>query len=231
MRAYEQDALDAYERAGERYDRQTAAFKDRIAYPDIAAMLTERLGSLAGKTLLDVGCGSGGLVEALEKTGAICRGIDLSPSFIARGTARGLPLMEGSMLALPYADQSFDAAVSFHSLNYLPYEEQGAAVAEQWRVLRPGGTVLAACFFALNEVPGGLTFSTLGEAFRLYPRPKESLEKLFGACGFLNARALPVTAPRSALTSLLETARDEDEVAILRMASVQPYALIVTGTK
>jgi arsenite methyltransferase len=103
-----------------------------------------------GDRVLDVGVGPGLLAADMAREvgldGRVC-GIDSSDSMIAlasrRATAEGsapVELRRADAVALPYADATFDVGVSTQVLEYV--EDVPAAVAELWRVLRPGGRVL-----------------------------------------------------------------------------------------
>jgi SAM-dependent methyltransferase len=83
--------------------------------------------------VLDAGCGEGVLVEEYAGRLAIT-GVDANYS-----SARVSP---GSVTALPFADGSFDRALCLDVLEHLAYEEQPRALAELYRVLRPGGELL-----------------------------------------------------------------------------------------
>ena len=92
------------------------------------------LASLPANTrVLDAGCGEGVLVEEFHGRLAI-EGIDpnYSSSFVTRG----------SLTTLPYAGGSFDRAMCLDVLEHLTFEEQPKALAELFRVLRPGGELL-----------------------------------------------------------------------------------------
>jgi SAM-dependent methyltransferase len=80
--------------------------------------------------VLDAGCGEGILVE--EYAGRLdIIGVDANYSS-ARVTL-------GSVTALPWPDGSFDRALCLDVLEHLSYEDQPRALAELFRVLRPGG--------------------------------------------------------------------------------------------
>ena len=80
--------------------------------------------------VLDAGCGEGILVE--EYAGRLdITGVDANYS-----SAR---VMLGSVTALPLPDASFDRALCLDVLEHLSYEDQPRALAELFRVLRPGG--------------------------------------------------------------------------------------------
>jgi SAM-dependent methyltransferase len=91
--------------------------------------------------ILDAGCGTGGLLANL-RTPAWKAGIDASREGVRRARSRGLAaLVEGSVSALPFAEESFDAVVSIDVLCHTGVEEE-QALAESLRVLRPGGLLL-----------------------------------------------------------------------------------------
>ncbi|HEX9294495.1 MAG TPA: methyltransferase domain-containing protein [Polyangiaceae bacterium] len=95
----------------------------------------------AGGDILEVGCGTGLLLERLGKVARSARGIDLSPGMLEKAQGRGLDVRQGSVLDLPYPDASFDVAYSFKVLAHVEAIEQ--ALAEMMRVTRPTGVVLA----------------------------------------------------------------------------------------
>jgi SAM-dependent methyltransferase len=94
----------------------------------------------AGRKVLEVGCGTGLVLERVAAVAAQARGIDLSPGMLARARARGLAVDEGSATALPYPDASFDLTYSFKVLAHVP--ELDRALAEMARVTRPNGHVV-----------------------------------------------------------------------------------------
>lgn len=94
-------------------------------------------------TLLDAGCGTGGLIKRLaSETRWRWTGVDISPvaAELARERAPQARIVEASVTALPSADASFDAVVSADVLYHL--DDDAAAVREFFRVLRPGGAVV-----------------------------------------------------------------------------------------
>jgi 2-polyprenyl-3-methyl-5-hydroxy-6-metoxy-1,4-benzoquinol methylase len=83
--------------------------------------------------VLDAGCGEGVLVEEYADRLDIT-GVDANYS-----SAR---VTQGSVTDLPFPGDSFDRALCLDVLEHLAYEEQPRALAELFRVLRPGGELL-----------------------------------------------------------------------------------------
>jgi SAM-dependent methyltransferase len=83
--------------------------------------------------VLDAGCGEGVLVDEYRDRIAIA-GLDANYA--------SERVTQGSLTALPFPDGSFDRALCLDVLEHLQYEEQPRALAELFRVLRPGGELL-----------------------------------------------------------------------------------------
>jgi 2-polyprenyl-3-methyl-5-hydroxy-6-metoxy-1,4-benzoquinol methylase len=119
------------------------------------------VGDVQGQKILDAGCGEGHSSRNLARQGAAVVGVDISPRMIeiAREHEKrdplGIEYQEASMSDLSgFVDGAFDAVVSVMALMDTARYEQ--AVAEFFRVLRPGGTVLFSvlhpCFVATPGV-------------------------------------------------------------------------------
>lgn len=96
------------------------------------------LGPLAGKRVLDVGCGRGALARALVARGGEVSGIDPSSEAI-RMAQEAVPQARFAAAGaerLPYADAHFDAVVLLNSLHHVPLEAMAAALDEALRVSR-----------------------------------------------------------------------------------------------
>ncbi len=88
-------------------------------------------------TILDVGSGTGAVMAELAPLGPVY-GVDFSSLALEFSRERGLMgLVHGDAQALPFASGSFDVVVSLDTIEHLP--DDRAAVAEIFRVLRPGG--------------------------------------------------------------------------------------------
>jgi len=110
-----------------------------------------------GIKLLDVGCGTGSLLESLFRSGRqvnLC-GINVSPEMIrvARKKLNGkerVELHEGSATNSPFESDSFDYVVCANSLHHHP--DPGQSLAEMTRVLKPGGVVIVMDAFIDSRV-------------------------------------------------------------------------------
>lgn len=109
--------------------------------------LLDQIGLAKGQKLLDIGSGVGGPARlAASRFGVHVTGIDLTQSYVDIATAlsdrTGLGdvthFVQGSALAMPFEDGSFDAAMILHVGMNLP--DKAKLMSEAARVLRPGGT-------------------------------------------------------------------------------------------
>jgi SAM-dependent methyltransferase len=91
--------------------------------------------------IVDCGAGTGRNLDWLREYGDAV-GVELSPTGLARGRALGRRLVAGSVAALPFADESVDLTTSFDVLYCLDDATERRAIAEMWRVLRPGGIAI-----------------------------------------------------------------------------------------
>jgi SAM-dependent methyltransferase len=96
----------------------------------------ERLELRPGDLLLDLGCGTGRHTREAVRRGARAVALDLRADDLQ--TAReGALAVQGDALALPFPDATFDRVIASEVLEHIP--EDGAAIAELRRVLKPGG--------------------------------------------------------------------------------------------
>lgn len=120
----------------------------RYRYEVYAPWLKKLLDGLyvRGKKVLEVGCGMGNDLLTLAQNGADVTGIDLVPKHVALarrlfdvyGCSAGVMEMDAELLNFP--PESFDLVYSFGVLHHTPHIEK--AVAEIYRVLRPGGAAV-----------------------------------------------------------------------------------------
>ncbi|MBI2892093.1 MAG: class I SAM-dependent methyltransferase [Deltaproteobacteria bacterium] len=93
-----------------------------------------------GMRVLEAGCGTGIILERLEKDARVALGVDLSRGMLGGARRRGLAVAQANLGAIPFASDSFDVVCSFKVLAHVP--DIRGAIAELARVTRPGGTLL-----------------------------------------------------------------------------------------
>jgi SAM-dependent methyltransferase len=133
------------------YHRMAALEDTMWWYRALHAGLIDRLGPAGaagglrpGGRLLDAGCGTGGFLARLKsaRPDLDLAGLEFDAEAAAIAAAKtGLPVEAGSVNALPYPAESFDAVVSADVLCHGGVD-QDAALAEFRRCLRPGGLLL-----------------------------------------------------------------------------------------
>lgn len=95
---------------------------------------------LPGGRVLELGCGTGLVLDRVRRFAPQATGADLSLGMLRRARARGLRVVKASALALPYRDASLDLVYSFKVLPHVEGLDRG--LAEVARVLAPGGVAL-----------------------------------------------------------------------------------------
>ena len=154
-----------------------------------------------GDRVLDACCGTGDLALAAEREGGMVTGLDFSPRMLerARKKSETVTWVEGDLLALPFGDDSFDAATVGFGVRNVADLERG--IAELRRVLRPGGSVGILeitrprgpfkLFYRLwfdvliplagKILPGGKAYTYLPASVRRFPGPEELAGLMTGA--------------------------------------------------
>jgi SAM-dependent methyltransferase len=157
-------------------------------------------GEVAGRRILDAGCGSGSLAAALRDRGAIMTGVDRSTGLLALARARlgpDVPLHAADLGApLPFPEAAFDGVVASLVLHYL--RDWAATLRELRRVLRPGGRLIISTHhpFMDHDLAGGsdyfATYNITEEwakggqtaVLSFWHRPLHAMTDAFSAAGF-----------------------------------------------
>lgn len=123
-----------------------------VAESEVERAIDDSLGRRPLGRLVDIGTGTGRMIELFGPRASQAIGIDRSSDMLrvarVKLEAAGIPssLRQGDMYALPVADQSADTIVVHQVLHYA--HSPAAAIAEAARVLAPGGTLLVVDFAA-----------------------------------------------------------------------------------
>jgi SAM-dependent methyltransferase len=183
--------------------------------------------NVAGKQVLEIGLGEGSDSERLIRGGARWSGVDLTAESIerlrARLTLRNLPhqeLRQGSVLALPFADDSFDMVFSHGVLHHVPNIEQ--AQREIHRVLRPDGELVIMVYarWSLNYLVS-IGLIRRGALLAAFPLAKTGMLKSRPADGMLAAHL-----DNARKTGLLRYLRLDEFVHHNTDGPTNPYALV-----
>ena len=134
----------------------------------------DRIASLEGKKVLDVGCGGGILSESMAMRGARVTGIDMgeTPLKVARlhamesGTKVDYQLISAEELAATHAGE-FDIVTCMEMLEHVP--DPGSTIAACSALLKPGGL---AFFSTINRNPKSYLFAIIGAEYVLNLLPK-----------------------------------------------------------
>ena len=134
------------------FDAKAAAWSSKYA-PDgrLAGRLIRLADAVichvpAGGNVLDLGCGTGELAEAIAAAGMRPTGCDISPEMLHRAVAANPSgtidwiQLDSDWRILPFEAKTFDAVVAASVLEYV--DDPVAVLRECRRVLRPGGVVL-----------------------------------------------------------------------------------------
>ncbi len=142
---------------------------DAVAYERLmgrwSGALAEALIAFAGvepgDRVLDVGCGTGSLAEALAARSepAAITEIDIAPPYITYALRRladpRVSFVIGDAVTMEFPAGSFDRCYSLIALNFM--SDPAAALAAMRRATRPGGTLAAAVW----DFPGGLVYQRI----------------------------------------------------------------------
>ena len=140
MKDYETLSKKHFDQQAAEYDERDTVYYSRegkISCRDIAALIRNE----SYDSLLDVGCGTGYLIDMLVKHHAADYvGLDLSTEMIRMAEKKQIPgarFINGTADNLPFPDAGFDIVTCSQSFHHYPYPEK--AMQEAFRVLKPDG--------------------------------------------------------------------------------------------
>lgn len=129
--------------AARRYDTWFERGWGRHAWRVESAAALHALGPVDGRTVVEMGCGTGRLTALLAAAGARVVGVDADPAMLTVAATR-IPgrLMCADARHLPLPDAGVDAAIAVATLEFTT--DPARVLAEMARVTRPGGRLVAA---------------------------------------------------------------------------------------
>jgi ubiquinone/menaquinone biosynthesis C-methylase UbiE len=179
-------------------------------------LVAEAVRGRTGSRILDCGCGTGHNLGWLRDFGTVF-GIDLNWTGLGFALSRGnRTIAQATAANLPFPDRAFDLVASFDVIYSLDDTVESAAIAEMFRVLRPGG------FLVLNAAAMDLltgNHSVLANEVRRYSR--SSLTDRLVRAGFVirrmsytNATIMPVVATVRLLQRVSGHEESNQEISI-----------------
>lgn len=179
----------------ERYEvRSSDPYKDCFAYSRrrLTSFIDRYLPARGdGKSLLDVGCGTGHHIKALRAAGWDAAGVDASDGMLAHARANnpGARIEKADVDALPFPDRTFDYALSIEVLRYL--RDPQPSINEMARVLKPGGVALVTAapklnlngYWAINHLTSRIRIGNFTQ-LRQYFTTSATLRRQFRQAGF-----------------------------------------------
>jgi ubiquinone/menaquinone biosynthesis C-methylase UbiE len=182
----------------------------------VAPLVEEASRGIASPRILDCGCGTGHNLVMLRRYGRAA-GIDLTWTGLTYARDRGeRAIAQATAVALPFASATFDVVTSFDVIYALSDRDEQAAIAEMFRVLRPGGHLVVNAA-AMDLLKGN--HSVLALEVRRYSRRslRERLERAgftLRRMSYTNAMVFPVVAGLRLVQRVSGHEESEEEIAI-----------------
>jgi SAM-dependent methyltransferase len=212
-------AVNDYDSFAEAYAAESEANLINGYYTHPA--IVDLAGDVAGRRILDAGCGAGPIAERLRDRGATVAGFDSSAKMLELARRRLGPEADLRVAdlssPLPFGDDVFDDVIASLVLHYL--EDWTGPLAELRRVLRPGGRLIVAvdhpfaiellhvqetgkaAYFQTRSRTEEWTFGGHKAPMTFWSRPLSAMSEAFTAAGF---RIAVISEPEAAPDTPLE---------------------------
>jgi ubiquinone/menaquinone biosynthesis C-methylase UbiE len=150
---WDRDVAAAYDKVAEEY---ASHYFDELSHKPFDSKLLTRFAQLVsqGGRVCDLGCGPGHVARFLSELGLDALGVDISQAMVrvARRLNPGMSFEQGDMLHLHFPDAGFAGIAAFYSLIHIERSRVPQALSELFRVLAPGGRLLASFHVGEGEI-------------------------------------------------------------------------------
>jgi ubiquinone/menaquinone biosynthesis C-methylase UbiE len=195
--------------------------RSRPGYPDQAvSALFAQSGLQPGSRVLDLAAGTGKLTRQLVAKGAVCVGVEPSPSMrqVFRRAVPGVPVMAGVGEAIPVRSGAVEAVVVAQAFHWF---DPPPALADIARVLRPGGTLSLIWNERDESDPMMAELVAISQWDRYQPYP---VGRDFGALIDASGRFGPVTRTKFSFRQTVDRATLVEQVASRSYVAILPEA-------
>jgi SAM-dependent methyltransferase len=193
--------------------------RGRPEYPgDAIAWIADQLDLREGRTVLDLGAGTGKLTRALLQTGAQVIAVEPGEAMLAelRRVLPNVVAMRGAAEAIPLVDDSVDVITVAQAFHWFRHDE---AIPELHRVLRPGGAVALIWNSRDQERPLQREITELIKPFIPADRPRVGVSaQVLDRSGLFG----PVETRTFHFTQQLDTERLVDRIASVSFVAAAP---------
>ncbi len=249
--------MNSYNKIARTYFEGAKFFNEEIMHAELIALAKKYGFDFRGKSVLDLGCGPGGLMKKLETLGTTPHGIDISEELLKIASERGCEnLTLGSMHELGnyFAPETFDAVFSNFVLHYLPPEGQMLTIRNVYNVLKPGGLwIYSFChpFFMrhwyLDETMGEFPARTknyfyplridawgekeFGESLPLFRLDWPEIHSLNRNEGFDVLEMKDATLPSDVEKTVLVKTQDKNVIELIELFKKNPFGVFIAARK
>jgi ubiquinone/menaquinone biosynthesis C-methylase UbiE len=180
-----------------------------VAETDVEKALLAEIGKGPFRSVLDLGTGTGRILELLAGISDRAIGVDASPAMLSVARAnlekaglRNAQLRHGDIYALPVERDAYDIVVLHQVLHYL--DDPARAIREACRALRPGGRL-----FIIDFAPHDLEFLRTDHAHRRLGFASQEINETLEEAGLVDANSRAVEGDhKTQLTVTIWQARD-----------------------
>ncbi len=139
--------LELHEQEAENYDEEKSEIYNEKEQERIRSVISEANQYIdtesSGMRALDIGCGTGNMIDKLKSRFNQVLGIDLSEDMLSEAKSKyseeGLKFVRAKASSLPFEDNNFDFITAYSILHHLP--DFSEPISEMFRVLKDGGVI------------------------------------------------------------------------------------------